>query len=65
MAKKAASKRDSVVVGSKVREYIRKNKLMTSGELLEALSEKVYCVLDCAMNRTKGNKRSTVRPQDL
>ncbi|MBI4616120.1 MAG: hypothetical protein HY720_21060 [Planctomycetes bacterium] len=65
MAKKAAGKRDSLVVGSKVREYIRKNKLMTSGELLEALSNKMYCVLDCAMERTKGNKRSTVRAHDL
>jgi histone H3/H4 len=64
MAKKA-SNRDSLIVASKVREYIKSEKLMTSGELLEALSEAVYGVLDKAMARTRDNKRSTVRAHDL
>jgi hypothetical protein len=38
---------------------------MVSGELVENLSNEVYSLLDKAVNRTKANKRSTVRPQDL
>ena len=64
MAKKSKN-RDSLIVASKVREYIKSENLMTSGELLEALSEAVYGVLDKAMGRTRDNKRSTVRAHDL
>jgi histone H3/H4 len=39
--------------------------MMTSADALEALSEKVYCLLDKATERTKANRRSTVKPQDL
>jgi len=38
---------------------------MCSGELIENLSNKVYDILDDAMDRTELNRRSTVRPQDL
>jgi len=58
-------KKENLVVGSKVKAYIKKKKLMSSGELVEHLSERVYSMLDEAMERTKANKRSTVRPQDL
>jgi hypothetical protein len=62
MAKK---KRDSLVVASKIKAYIKEKQMMTSADALEAISEKVYCLLDCAMNRTKANRRSTVKPQDI
>jgi hypothetical protein len=62
MAKK---KRDSLVVASKIKAYIKDKQMMTSGDALEAISERVYCILDCAMNRTKANRRSTVKPQDI
>ena len=65
MAKKKSKNRDSLIVASKVREYIKSEGLMTSGELLDALSEAVYGVLDSAMGRTRDNKRSTVRAHDL
>ncbi len=54
-----------LVVGSKVRAYIKGKECMMSGELLAALSCKVACLLDAAVARTKANKRSTVKPQDL
>ena len=54
-----------VVVGSKVKAYIKANECKTSGELLAALNEKVHCVLDCAIERAKSNKRSTLRAHDL
>ena len=64
MAKKE-SKKDILVVSSKVKGYIRSKKMMCSADAIGALSDKIYCILDYAMARTKANKRSTVKPQDL
>ncbi len=67
-AKKKASKKaakEVLVVGSKVRAYIKSKKAMMSGELLAALNEKVYDLLDAAVCRAQANKRATVKPQDL
>ena len=58
-------KRDSLVVGSKVKAHLKSRGLKTAGDTIEAVSEKVYALLDAAGDRTKGNKRATVRPQDL
>jgi hypothetical protein len=63
MAKKKPM--EALVVGSKVKGYIKGKGLMSSGDLLEALTCKVAAVLDAAMERTKANKRSTVRGTDL
>ncbi len=60
-----AKKRDSLVVASKVKAYIKSKKMMTSSDALEAISDKVYCILDAAIARTQANRRSTVKPQDL
>lgn len=57
--------RESLVVGSKVKAYIKGKGMKTAGDTLEAVSEKVYALLDDAVARTKANKRATVRPQDL
>jgi len=38
---------------------------MCSGELPEAVSNKVRELLEAACERTVANKRSTVRPHDL
>ncbi len=54
-----------LVVGSKVKEYIKSNGCMTSGELISALSCKVECLLDSAIERTKATKRKTVGPCDV
>lgn len=62
MAKK---KRESLIVASKVKAYIKSKKMMTSSDALAALSEKVYCLLDSAAARTKANRRTTIKPQDL
>ena len=65
-AKKASSgKRDVLVVGSKVKDYVRSKGLMASGDLLEAISDQVHCMIDRAASRTESNKRSTMRPADL
>ena len=67
-AKKAVKKaacRESLVVASKVKAYIKSKKMMTSSDALCALSSQVYDLLDKAIARTQANKRSTVKPQDL
>ena len=58
-------KRDSLIVASKVKAYVRDKKMMTASDSLEAISDKVYAILDCAISRAKANRRSTVKPQDL
>jgi hypothetical protein len=60
-----AKKRESLIVASKVKAYIKSKKMMTASDSLEALSEKVYGILDAAAARTKSNRRSTVKAQDL
>lgn len=60
-----AKKRESLIVASKVKAYIKSKKMMTASDSLEALSEKVYGILDAAAARTKANRRSTVKAQDL
>jgi len=73
MAKKAAKKAakskcgggEVLVVASKVRAYVKSKGCMMSSELIGALNCKVYCLLDSAMDRTKANKRSTVKAQDV
>ncbi len=57
--------KENLVVGSKIKAYIKDKGLMCSGDLVDGLSNKVASMLDEAMNRTKANKRATVRPQDL
>jgi hypothetical protein len=63
-AKKAAAK-ETLVVASKVKAYVKSKGMMSSSELIEALSCKVYCLLDHAMSRTEANRRSTVKATDL
>ncbi len=69
MAKKkkkaAGSAKEVLVVASKVKAYIKGKGMMTSSDAIEALSNNVYRLLDNAAKRTKANRRSTVKPQDL
>ncbi|MCE5185224.1 MAG: hypothetical protein LLF76_03765 [Planctomycetaceae bacterium] len=77
MAKKAAKKakgskpvakggkKEMLVVASKVKAYVKSKGMMSSSESLGALNDAVYGILDNAIVRTQGNRRSTVKPQDL
>ena len=56
---------ENLVVGSKVKDFIKEEELRTDGDLIEALSEKVSEILKAGMKRCKENGRSTVRPCDL
>lgn len=61
----AEQKREALVVASKVKAYIKDQEMMTSSEALEAISDRVYDLLDAATARAKANRRSTVKAQDL
>ena len=63
MAKQA--KQEILVVGSKVKAFIKGKKGKTSGDLIGALSCRVECLLEKAVKRAQENKRTTVRPCDL
>ncbi len=64
--KKSAKKdREVLVVTSKVKDYIKSLGLQSSGEVVPALSDKIYDMLDSSAERTKNNNRATVRPHDL
>jgi hypothetical protein len=57
--------KEVLVVASKVKAYIKSKQMMTSSDTIAALSDKVCAILDDAIARTKANRRSTVKPQDL
>ena len=72
VAKKAAKEtaqkcscKEVLVVASKVKAYVKSKGMMSSSDSIAALSCQVYCLLDAAIERTKANRRSTVKPQDL
>ncbi len=62
MAKKG---KEALVVASKVKAYIKSKKMMTSSDALSSINEAIYSLLDAAIVRTKANRRSTVKPQDI
>jgi hypothetical protein len=63
-AKKSKST-EILVVGSKMKDVVKAAGCMSSGDLIEAVSNKVHEMLASATARAKGNGRSTVRPYDL
>lgn len=60
-----AKKKESLIVASKVKAYIKSKKMMTSSDALAALNDAIYGMLDKAAARTKANRRSTLKAQDL
>lgn len=71
MAKKAAAKggkkagKEVLVVGTKVKDVVKGAGLQSSGELIEAISDKVHAMIKAATERASGNGRKTVRAYDL
>ncbi len=63
-AKKGGNK-EILIVGSKMKDVVKSAGGMSSGDLIEALSNKVHGMLADAVGRAKDNGRSTVRPYDL
>ena len=61
----AEKQRESLVVASKIKAYIKSKDMMTSAEALDAVSGEVYALLDDAVARAQANRRSTIKAQDL
>jgi hypothetical protein len=66
MAKKQrAARRETFVVASKVKIYVRSRGFNVSSELVNELSRRAQELLDRAAKRCEGNSRRTVRKFDL
>ena len=65
MADDTCGAKEVLVAASKVRAAIKGKGCMMSSELIGALNDKVYELLDAAVARTQANKRSTVKAQDI
>ena len=59
------AKKDNILVSSKVKAMIKKNKCNTAGDALEGLNEWAYWLIDEACKRAKANGRKTVRSHDF
>ena len=65
MGKAPCKGKEVLVVGSKVREYIKSKGLMCSSEVLGALNCCVHDCIDRAADRAKENGRKTLQARDL
>ncbi|EKJ88402.1 MULTISPECIES: hypothetical protein [Leptospira] len=57
--------KESLIVTSKVKAYIKSKGFMTSGDAIEGINEEIYRLIDKALERTSANKRTTVRSTDF
>lgn len=60
-----AKKKDTLLVGSKVKAAIKGGKCNTAGDAIAGLNEVVYWYIDQATKRAKANGRKTVRAHDF
>ena len=60
-----SNEKEILIVTSKTKSYIKAKGYQSSGDAMEALNERIYEMIDKALERTKENKRSTVRPHDF
>jgi hypothetical protein len=66
VAKKTrAARRETFVVASKVKNYVREKGFNVASELVNELSNRAQELLDRAAKRCEGNGRRTVRPFDV
>lgn len=59
------SKGEVLLVGSKVKSTIKKNKCNTAGDAVEGLNTWAHWLIEQACNRAKANGRKTVRAHDF
>ncbi|EMY71029.1 hypothetical protein EHQ96_12850 [Leptospira levettii] len=57
--------KESLIVTSKVKAYIKSKGFMTSGDAIDGINEEIYRLIDKALERTSANKRTTVRSTDF
>lgn len=59
------AEKEMLVVGSKVKNYIKAKGLMSSSDMLDAINCAVQCMLDRAAKRAEANGRKTVQAKDV
>jgi len=57
--------KEVLVVVSKVKAYIKTKELKTSSDVFEGLDAKLRAIIDAAAEKTKADKRATLRASDL
>lgn len=60
-----SDERETLIVASKTKAFIKSQGCMVSADALDALNAKIYELIEGAVKRTKENKRSTLRPHDF
>ena len=65
MSSGLSGEKEMLIVGTKVKNYIKSKDVMSSGDVLVALNDAVYALLDKAVARAKGNGRKTVQGKDV
>jgi histone H3/H4 len=63
--KSKGGKIETVIVQSKMKDYLRGKGVNVSSDVLEALNAVVHHMMDKAIHRTKENGRKTVRGYDF
>ena len=65
--KKTTSRKtkEMLLVGSKVKAFLKKNKCNTGGDALEGLNTVLYWYVEQAAKRAQSNGRKTVRAHDF
>ena len=56
---------ESLVVGSKVKAYLKSKGKKCAGDLMDQLNAEIARLLDRAVHRADANNRAAVRSQDL
>ncbi|KPK65805.1 MAG: hypothetical protein AMK73_01955 [Planctomycetes bacterium SM23_32] len=57
--------KEMLIVGTKVKNYVKSKGLMSSSDVLDSLNHAVYKALDKAVERAKANGRKTVQGRDV
>lgn len=60
-----SQEQETLLVASKTKAYIKSQGCMVSADAIDEINKKLYELLDKAIQRTKDNKRTTLRPHDL
>jgi len=61
----SSGEKEMLIVGTKVKNYIKSQDVMSSADVLTALNDAVYALLDKAVARAKSNGRKTVQGKDV
>ena len=61
----SSGEKEMLIVGTKVKNYIKSQDVMSSADVLTALNDAVYALLAKAVARAKGNGRKTVQGKDV